>query len=269
MVLAVVAASTSEPAVGEAEAASMPSSDVSAYREGRGEHAALALAAAYDVGPAMVARASVSVDRFPGRTYGNFTTEQCGTELDARAIPYAPAGAARGVDAPVRLTGALHGVLFHGDHVDWDTSARREVLDCRLVLALDDLAEMLAARGVREVVHMGIYRGDAPIPAHGFPRHHVAGLAIDVAAFVKDDGTRLEVLRDFHGHIGGRTCGGDGVRRHDEPTSDSSTSELRGLLCDIADEKTFHQILTPNHNAEHRNHFHLEVMRKTSWTMLQ
>ena len=205
------------------------------------------------------------MDPFPGRTYGNLDGRGCLWELHQREISFERYGHARGVETPVRLTGALHGVFFRADGIDWETSARREVLDCRLVLALDDLAALLAPRGITEVVHYGIYRGDVPLPAHGRPRHHVAGLAIDVAAFVKKDNGRIEVRRDWSGAIGARTCGeGSGPR-----TVTGDSLELRSILCDLVDEHVFHQVLTPNHNASHRDHFHLEVMRQTTWSMVQ
>jgi hypothetical protein len=207
------------------------------------------------------------IDPFPGRTYGNFDSKRCIQELDDRGIPYERFGHARGVSTPVLLMGPLHGVLFfHDDAPDWITSARREVMDCRLVLALDDFARTVAARGIRSVTHYGIYRGDVPLPAHGRPQHHVAGLAIDVAALVKADGTRLEVRRDWPGYVGARTCSESSDAR---PPKTESATELRGILCEVAKERMFHQVLTPNHNAAHRDHFHLEVMRGTSWTMVQ
>jgi hypothetical protein len=207
-------------------------------------------------------------DPFPGHTYGNKDGKSCIRELDAREVPYERYGYARGVETPVRLMGPLHGVIFmHAEAPDWLTSARREVLDCRLVLALDDLAGMVAKHGVTQVLHYGIYRGDVPLPAHGKPRHHVAGLAIDVAAFVKEDATRLEVRRDWAGRVGARACG-EGASPLG-PAKESSSAELRGILCDLVKERMFHQVLTPNHDMRHRDHFHLEVMRNTSWTLVQ
>ena len=207
------------------------------------------------------------VDPFPGHTYGNLEDLACVLELDTRNIAYQRYERhARGVQTPVRLLGPLHGVRFqHADTADWLASARREILDCRLVLALDDLAGLLAARGVATVLHYGVYRSDLPLPKRGRPLHHVAALAIDVAAFVKDDGTRLDVQRDWAGRVGARTCEDD----LDAPARTARSGELHGILCDVAREKLFHQVLTPNHDARHKDHFHLEVMRETEWTMLE
>jgi hypothetical protein len=263
MVTALLAASTSRPAVSDAALLPLPRTVV-AYDAPEIE-GSLPFEAR-DVPPLVGSSAPDAVDPFPGRTYGNLPGSECLEALEVRAIAFTRPGHARGVETPVRLMGPLHGITFRGESVDWETSARREVLDCRLVLALDDLAALLAAHGVIEVLHLGIYRGDVPIHPHERPLHHVAGLAIDVAAFVKTDGARLEVRRDFHGRVGARTCAASGGL----PTaSTTGTAELRGIRCDVADGKTFHQVLTPNHDARHRDHFHLEVMRRTEWTMVE
>ncbi len=53
------------------------------------------------------------------------------------------------------------------------------------------------------------------------------------------------------------------------PARSERTGELHGILCDVVGEKLFHQVLTPNHDARHRDHFHLEVMRDTEWTLVE
>lgn len=245
------------PATGESaeKAPTGPSQDVAA------------LMAATELPPVdPVPPRDVSFDPFPSHTYGNLEDVACIVALENRQIPYERFGRhARGVATPVRLMGPLHGIHFqHADATDWLASARREIMDCRLVLALDDLAGLLAPSGVTTVFHYGIYRDDLPLPAHGRPLHHTAGLAIDVAALVKEDGTRLEVQRDWRGHVGARTCDAAAV-----PSANAQTGELHAILCEVAKEKIFHQVLTPNHNAAHWNHFHLEVMRGTEWTLVE
>ncbi|KYF64243.1 hypothetical protein BE11_01640 [Sorangium cellulosum] len=97
-------------------------------------------------------------------TYGGLSSDACDRELKRRGIPHAPAP--RGaplVDRPVRITGPLHGVTFHGDGVAKPRSTSVfDIADCRLVLALDDLAAFLATRGIAEVVHVSMHR---PAPA--------------------------------------------------------------------------------------------------------
>ena len=263
MVTAFLAASTWRPAVSDAALLPLPR-NVVAY-DAPAIVGSLPFEAR-EVPPLVTSSGPGPVDPFPGRTYGNLRGSECLEALEGRAIAFTRPGHARGVETPVRLTGALHGITFRGESVDWETSARREVLDCRLVLALDDLAALLAAHGVSEVLHLGSYRGDVPIRPHERPLHHVAGLAIDVAAFVKSDGARLDVRRDFHGRVGARTCASNGAQ---PAASTTDTAELRGILCDVAEGKAFHQVLTPNHDVRHRDHFHLEVMRRTEWTMVE
>jgi hypothetical protein len=214
----------------------------------------------------------LAIDPFPGRTYGNLEDVACLVALENRGITYERYGRhAHGVQTPVRLMGPLHGVRFmHAEAPDWLASARHEILDCRLVLALDDLAALLARRGVSVVYHYGVYRGDLPLPKKGRPLHHVAALAMDVAMFEKEDGTRLEVRRDWSGRVGARPCAARAASGANEAvTSSSARSELHGILCDLVDEKLFHQVLTPNHDAAHWDHFHLEVMRDTEWTLVE
>ena len=218
----------------------------------------------------------IAIDPFPGHTYGNLEDVACLVALENRAIAYERYGRhAHGVQTPVRLMGPLHGVRFmHAEAPDWLASARHEILDCRLVLALDDLAALLAHRGVAAVYHYGVYRGDLPLPKKGRPLHHVAALAIDVAMFEKEDGTRLEVRRDWSGRVGAPPCAPAAVARgasgaNEGATSISPRSELHGILCDVVEEKLFHQVLTPNHDVAHRDHFHLEVMRDTEWTLVE
>jgi hypothetical protein len=216
-----------------------------------------------------------AVDPFPARSYGNLEDVACLVSLESRGIVYERYGRhAHGVQTPVKLLGPLHGVRFvHAEATDWLQSAHHEILDCRLVLALDDLAALLARHGVRTVVHYGVYRGDLPLPAHGRPLHHVAAMAMDVAAFEKDDGTRLAVRRDWSGRVGARPCDANEPNAtnaaHASPRPNDRAEELHGILCDIVDEKIFHQVLTPNHDASHRDHFHLEVMRETEWTLVE
>src|SRR5690348_13285475 len=55
----------------------------------------------------------------PAYKYGTMTADACFAELDTRKISY-QRETARGVYAPVRLTGPLHGVTFHSDVADKD-----------------------------------------------------------------------------------------------------------------------------------------------------
>ncbi len=89
---------------------------------------------------------------------------------------------------------------------------------------------------------------------------HPAGLAIDVALLKKRDGQWISVAKDFGGKIGAKTCG-DGVRTADTPEG----RELRSLVCEANDQGVFTYVLTPNFNAAHYDHFHMEIKPAVKW----
>jgi hypothetical protein len=203
----------------------------------------------------------------PNLRYANLERDACLAELARRNVPFVDGEATPGVLAPVRLRGSLHGVEIHSNR---STKSRKrsiyEVFDCRLVLALDDFAELVAEHGVTEIIHSGAYR---PTTELGCTRRywglqHCAALAVDIQAFRYEDGTTLHVDRDFHGRIGLGTCASDVAplrRTH-------GADELWAFVCGAAERALFNVMLTPNYNAEHRNHFHLELTPEAGWMMV-
>src|SRR5688572_16611160 len=146
---------------------------------------------------------------WPSRVYAALSQAQCEAQLEARRIPFTREPPTRGVRAPVRMTGPLRGVHFRSRLSE---EARRtsvyEIADCRLVLALDDLAVILARNGVTEVRHYSMYRP----PPKSFPdgkegKRHKGGLAIDFGWMKMADGSRIDVYDDWHGRRGSRACG--------------------------------------------------------------
>lgn len=201
----------------------------------------------------------------PAVRYAALTPEACLAELGKRGVPFEQ-DTAKGVLAPVRLTGPLHGVTFRTDLKDEARATTPwEIADCRLVLALDDFAQILAQHDVVEVRHYSMYR----VPPKSWPddkigAQHNGGLALDAGRFIRKDGTTLDVLKTFHGRIGDKTCG-DGAGPH-PATADAK--ELRAILCEAVDAHLFNVVLTPNFNRPHRNHFHLEVMAGVHWFLV-
>jgi hypothetical protein len=197
----------------------------------------------------------------PALRYAALDSAACLAELKKRNISFTSATATTGVDTPVRLNGKLHGVDVHG----LEPPAKRatsiwEIVDCRLVLAIDDLTAILAKHDVVEVVHMSMYR-PPPKNSKAKPARHDAALALDLGTMIKKDGTKLRVLEDWHGGIGTKTCGnGAGP----SPATKEAV-ELRTILCAAADAQLFNVVLTPNYNKPHANHFHLEVTRGVKW----
>lgn len=191
---------------------------------------------------------------WPAERYSRLDKDTCETELGARGVAFRAVDEAHGVLQPVRLDGPLHGVTFRSDlPASQRATSLYEIIDCRLALALDDFAAQLAAHDVTEVVHFSIYR--PPSARSWRPSAHTRGLAIDAAFFVKRDGTKLVVERDFHGRIGAKTCGAAAGPRPATPEA----LELRSIFCDAVGARLFNIALTPDFNWKHRDHFHLEV----------
>ncbi len=198
--------------------------------------------------------------------YGEMSREECEAELTTRGITFTHVDEARGVRAPVRLTGPMHGVLFNTD----EKPDRRDVsnwmiADCRLALALDDFAAILEKHDIVEVRHYSMWRPpDKSWPDDKEGSRHAGALALDAGYFKKSDGSTLNVLDDFYGRIGAKTCGDGAKPRKITPKS----TELRELLCETAAAHLFNVMLTPNFNRPHRNHFHLEVTSGVKWFLL-
>jgi hypothetical protein len=203
----------------------------------------------------------------PAQRYGQLEPDACQTELTRRGGSFTLVEGARGVVAPIRLTGPLHGVSFHSAvPASKRPTSPWEILDCRLALALDDFAAQLGSHDVVEVIHYSMYRPpSADWPADRPARQHGGAVAIDVASFLKKDGTKLDVERDFHGQIGATTCGPAAGPTLATPEA----LELRQIVCDAADAKLFNVVLTPDYNRAHYNHFHLEVAAGLKWFVVR
>lgn len=205
------------------------------------------------------------VERLRAFRYAELGKKECVAELELRGIPFAKASAktmrkARGIDAPVHLTGALRKVRFEHAH---PPAAPKEgpLMDCRLLLALDDLATIAADRGITSVRYNSVHRKGWGKKGH----RHPAGVAIDVVGFVTEDGRELDVLDDFEGAgIGSKTCGPEAP---EAPAGEAR--ELRELVCALHEQHVFNLILSPHYDRRHKDHLHLEVRRGIKWFLTQ
>jgi hypothetical protein len=195
----------------------------------------------------------------PAQRYAAMSRDDCEAELTARKIDF-ERDDAQGVLAPVRLKGALHGVVYRTNlKPEQRETTAWEIADCRLVLALDDFAAILAKHDIVEVRHYSMYR--KPRREDDKVRsQHAGGLALDAARFIRKDGSQLDVLADFKGRRGSKTCG-DKARKVKDPAA----IELRAIVCEAVEQHLFTVTLTPNFNRAHKNHFHLEVTPLVKW----
>jgi hypothetical protein len=163
----------------------------------------------------------------------------------------------------MRVDGPLHGVTFRGP----GPKSKHSVMDCRLVLALDAFAKVLAAHGVTDVYYGNTYRPKARFRGQRgrTPSQHAYGLAIDIVRFDLRDGTVLRVEADYHGMLGTPSCGPDAVMTERSPAS----VPFRNIVCDVARAGVFHHMLTPNYDAAHRTHFHFDIQRDGVWVTVR
>ena len=207
-----------------------------------------------------------AVEATPAFRYARLGVVECESELTRRAIAVIKVDAARGVLIPVRLAGGLRGVVFHGEVPERArATSPYEIMDCRLVLALDDFATILGRHGIVRAVPISAYRPPARGWAQGrVGKQHSGALALDIASFVRADGSSLVIERDFHGRIGAKTCGLGPAQEASTPEA----SELRSIVCEAAEAHLFQVTLTPNFNLPHHNHFHFEVTPDVRWFLV-
>ncbi len=164
------------------------------------------------------------------------------------------------VDA-VKLWPVINGITFrHHDNPE----PTKLWVDCRFAQRLFAATDLLRARGVRQVIHVGTYEpkcvgGGTPESRPGCTLStHALGMAIDVVAFVRDNDV-VEIARDFVKRDGPwPTCLA--------PRGDERDAFLKELVCAL--DGTFSVLLTPNWDWQHRGHFHLALRppSKTPWS---
>jgi hypothetical protein len=192
----------------------------------------------------------------------------CLEELTRRGVHFRKAEPAPGVLTPVRLLGPVGGVLYRTDYSDAQRSTVPfEVFDCRLVVALSDVSPILREHEIDEVRLFSAWRPPPKGLAAGkILDAHPGGLAADLRLFKKSSGADLDVEADFHGRIGAEPCGHAAIPP--TPATDGAR-ELRSILCSIADARLVHVLLSPNFDARHRNHFHVEVRPGVRWFIVR
>lgn len=168
---------------------------------------------------------------------GRCLAELAAGGVRARPLPYAPTPA----PTPVIVESPIVGVVFHKRR-----RAAPLVVACDFARRLPAIARVLRAHGVARVEVSSAYRRE---PSTSF--HHL-GLGLDVTRFWSVDGDELSVLRDFEQTPGHETCAA--------PASSSPRgATLRAIACEISATLLLSTVITPNYDAGHRDHFHLDA----------
>jgi len=181
------------------------------------------------------------------------TADECYAQLDEWKVPYERvARAPSEIDAPVRLTGPVAGVTYA---IPWRVTNHHDVLDCRLAAALAEWSVVLRALDVVEVrIYSFFRRGSRQgvgTASSGRRSQHHYGLAIDLRWLVLESGQVLDVLADWRDPGTDETCDGS--------VDDPRAAVLLAAYCGAWTARLFHVQLSPAHNREHANHFHLDL----------
>lgn len=201
----------------------------------------------YDTAGLERARDSVSLVVGPPADTG------CHAMLDALGLDWAPIGATRGIADPVRVQPLIGGVRYR--YVSNETPTAM-TMDCELAPRLHHLSRIVQRYGIDEIIHIGIYNyrcigGGDPDSGTCTPSMHAQARAIDIWGLgLADSDVEYALERDWI-ITGGDTCPGTPANEADRV--------LHEVACAMWSEGTFQIVLTPNYNAAHRNHFHVDM----------
>lgn len=205
-------------------------------------------ATAFD-GESVAATASVDI------TVGDLALATCREWLDAFRIDYTAGPAMPGVVDPVTAKMPINGVPFQ---VVGAMNPRTSMFgDCRLIKSLVLAAPSFRERGIAQVTDYGVYNyrciggGTPPDCPNGISQHAYA-MAIDLAGFTTSDSTFFSVNDDW-------VIDPDAEDTCEAQTIEGKDRFLHELICELKAAEVWNIVLTPNYNAAHRNHFHVDL----------
>jgi len=146
------------------------------------------------------------------------------------------------VATPVEVVAPVNGVRLNMVHHD-----RTLLMSCAMAARLPEIVATLKQYGVRAIDVMSAYRD------HPWASFHTMGLALDISRFETDQGS-LIVRSDFMTTPEAPTC--DSAPVEGLPTA---AQRLRAIACALAGSHRYSSVLTPNYNAGHRDHFHIDI----------
>jgi hypothetical protein len=164
--------------------------------------------------------------------------DACLSELRSAGVPFQVVNEKRGVATPVAIEGPIGGVRY------WTIGAGPMVSDCRLALALAKVAPELRGLGISAMRFSGAY--SYRMAKVGRLSLHAYGLALDVHE-VTADGKSYVVAKDFARGL---------------PNGCAAEAPLLNrLACRFSQLRLFQELLTPDSNADHRDHLHIAIAR--------
>ena len=179
----------------------------------------------------------------------------CYQWLDQHAVSYERGPVMDGVVEPVTVTTPIDGLVHR--YLESAEPRATFFMDCQLAMALARAAPILRQHDVIEVVDLGVYNyrciggGTPPDCPNGISEHAYAK-AIDIAGYTTSDGTTYSVLDDW-------VIDPDGEDTCAAPTENDKDDFLHRVICAQKADRVWNIVLTPNYNADHRNHFHVDL----------
>lgn len=169
---------------------------------------------------------------------------RCAGELRELGVEFRPARHAH-IDGAVEVRGPLGGVYYES----W--SDKPFVIDCRLAVALAKTGPYLAEHKIVRARFSNAY-SRRRMRRSGRWSRHATGMAIDIHSFTRTDGSVLELRNHYEQGLGDAAdCVGRAL------TEEGAV--LRALACQLSRSGLFDNVLDPDYDAHHYNHFHLDV----------
>jgi hypothetical protein len=163
--------------------------------------------------------------------------KRCLELLGQLGVQFKPLAQRGKMATPVEVRGEIGGIRYTSG------GKRSLVCDCRLALALHWSAPVLNAWNISEVEHMGAYVNRTT--RRGRPSLHALGLALDAAKF-KSKHESHSVARDYVRGLG--------------PACVDGAPTLNQMACQLRHLGLFRELITPDHDSDHHDHFHLAIV---------
>ena len=186
--------------------------------------------------------------------------DDCTDALVTLGVGYEPGPNVSGVADPVTVETPINGISYFTSAGQNDPEI---FMDCTLALALHAMGHEMAVRGLTGVQHAGTYAyrciggGEPPDCPNGISRH-AYGDAIDFLELRAAGGETYNVNDDW-------VIDPEPEATCSAPTADAKDALLHSFACALHAAGTFHVLLTPNYNDDHRNHFHLDLTPNLSF----
>lgn len=244
---ATIALAAGDGSLGDLEAASLITANIDALG------AVTLTATALDEAGAVLATASVDI------SITEPMVADCAGWLDLYKLDYTVGPTSQGVADPITVKVPINGVSFR---YSGGTAPRKTLFgDCTLMKSLAEAAPILRAHGITEVTDIGVYNyrciDQSLTPPNCSMSQHAYAKAIDLAAFTTTDDTTYTVKTDWVIDPADDTC--------NAATETDKDTFLHQLICELKANDVWNIVLTPNYNADHRDHFHVDLTKNSDF----